>query len=168
MAAPRHGRRALARPRAASGTTSGAPRSRTARDSARTPSDGTLVGGGSGSDALGKDLDRRRHDGGKNALRRLDLAGGGPVDALPHARDRPQRPRHVAGPHARLARHAGVVAHALLDDPEVPLARLRDQLRVDEEIGALDRELVDHLAPEELERAVDVTHPDAEQEPDDP
>ena len=90
------------------------------------------------------------------------------MDPLPHPPDRPQRARHVTRRHARLAGHARVVAHPLLDHAEVPLARLGDQLGVDEEVGALDRDLVDHLAPEQLEGAVHVAYAHAEQEPHEP
>ena len=65
----------------------------------------------------------------------------------------------------RLARRPRVVAHALLKRRGSSTAGLGHQLSVDEEVVGLDRDLLEHLAAQQLERAVDVANPD-EEDPD--
>src|SRR4051794_6654724 len=98
----------------------------------------------------------------------LELGALRKIDVLPHPDDCPQRPSDVGGLNRRLPRDPWIVANAFLDNPEVPFSSLRDQLRVDEEIARLDRDLVDYLATKELECAVDVANSHPEEDIHDP
>ncbi len=102
---------------------------------------------------------------------RLSLARGGREPHISRAHILPTS-RSVRGcvarPHRALSGHARVVPNSLLDDSEVPLARFGDQLRVDEEIGGLEIDSLEHLAPHHLERAIDIPDPDPEQDTDHP
>ena len=57
---------------------------------------------------------------------------------------------------------ARIVTHPFLDQAEIPLPGLGHQLGVDEEVVCLDLDLVEHLAAEHLERAVDIANPHTE------
>src|SRR5260370_11092932 len=88
------------------------------------------------------------------------------VDTSPHREHGAESARNVRRPDRSLARNARIVSDAFLGDPEVPPPGLREQLCVDEEVVALDGDLLHRLYAHELECAVDVAHAQAKQRAD--
>src|SRR5260370_34300212 len=93
----------------------------------------------------------------------VHLLARGEVDPSPHREHGAESARNVRRPDRSLARDAWLVSDAFLGDPEVPSPGLREQLCVDEEVVALDGDLLHHLFAHELECAVDVAHAQAKQ-----